>query len=395
MNPMTFRSVRARTLLVAASFLAVSCSAPEQEAMEDEEGASIDLVDRVALTDAALASLELAYATAAVMTLTPTLEVPAELIPDPDRLADIGARVSGRIVDVFVNTGDQVGQSDPLLAIESAEVGRAWADLVSARASERVARRARDRQQELLDGRVTSVRAFEEAQGAWEIAEAELRAALTRLASLGVAEPAEPPTNPARVTLYSPIAGSVTARTVSLGEWVEPANILLQVIDLEEVWLEASVYEQEMRYVDVGQQVQVEVRAFPDDVFLGTVERLAGVLDEKTRSIGVRIALANEGGRLRPGMFATARIQGTHAHESRELIAIPWAAVQEIDGHHAVFVRAGEGVFEVRSVHTAERAGDFVEILTGLEVGDEVVADGSFLLKGQLLRSELAEEDEG
>lgn len=395
MNPMTFRSVRARTLLVAASFLAVSCSAPEQEAMEDEEGASIDLVDRVALTDAALASLELAYATAAVMTLTPTLEVPAELIPDPDRLADIGARVSGRIVDVFVNTGDQVGQSDPLLAIESAEVGRAWADLVSARASERVARRARDRQQELLDGRVTSVRAFEEAQGAWEIAEAELRAALTRLASLGVAEPAEPPTNPARVTLYSPIAGSVTARTVSLGEWVEPANILLQVIDLEEVWLEASVYEQEMRYVDVGQQVQVEVRAFPDDVFLGTVERLAGVLDEKTRSIGVRIALANEGGRLRPGMFATARIQGTHAHESRELIAIPWAAVQEIDGHQAVFVRAGEGVFEVRSVHTAERAGDFVEILTGLEVGDEVVADGSFLLKGQLLRSELAEEDEG
>lgn len=395
MNPLTFRSVRARTLIAAASLFAVGCSAPEPDEAEGDEGISIDLVDRVALTDDALASLELTYATAAVMELTPTLEVPAELIPDPDRLAEIGARVSGRIVEVFVNTGDRVSQSDPLLAIESAEVGRAWADLVAARAGERVARRALDRQQELLDGRVTSVRAFEETQSAWEIAEAELRAALTRLASLGVAEPAEPPANPARVTLFSPIAGSVTARTVSLGQWVEPANILLQVIDLEEVWLEASVYEQEMRYVDVGQQVQVEVRAFPDDVFLGTVERLAGVLDEKTRSIGVRIALANEGGRLRPGMFATARIQGTHAHESRELVAIPWAAVQEIDGHQAVFVRAGDGVFEVRSVHTAERAGDFVEILTGLEVGDEVVADGSFLLKGQLLRSELAEEDEG
>lgn len=395
MNPMTFRSVRARTLIAAAALFAVGCSAPEPDEAEGDEGISIDLVDRVALTDDALASLELTYATAAVMELTPTLEVPAELIPDPDRLAEIGARVSGRIVEVFVNTGDRVSQSDPLLAIESAEVGRAWADLVAARAGERVARRGLDRQQELLDGRVTSVRAFEETQSAWEIAEAELRAALTRLASLGVAEPAEPPANPARVTLFSPIAGSVTARTVSLGQWVEPANILLQVIDLEEVWLEASVYEQEMRYVDVGQQVQVEVRAFPDDVFLGTVERLAGVLDEKTRSIGVRIALANEGGRLRPGMFATARIQGTHAHESRELIAIPWAAVQEIDGHQAVFVRAADGVFEVRSVHTAERAGDFVEILTGLEVGDEVVADGSFLLKGQLLRSELAEEDEG
>lgn len=393
MNPRIFRSIPVRTLFLAMSMFAVGCSAPEPEETEGAEGVGIDLVDRVALTDDALASLELTYASAAVMELTPTLEVPAEIVPVPDRLAAIGARVSGRIVEVFVNTGDRVGRSDPLLAIESAEVGRAWADLVSARASERVARRARDRQQELLDGRVTSVRAFEEAQGTWEVADAELRAALTRLASLGIADPGEPPANPARVTLFSPIAGSVTARSASLGEWVEPSDILMQILDLDEVWLEAAVYEQDMRYVDVGQQVQVEVRAFPDDVFLGTVARLAGVLDEKTRSIGVRIVLTNEGGRLRPGMFATARIQGTHAHETRQLIAIPWTAVQEIDGHQAVFLRAGEGVFEVRSVHTAERAGDFVEILTGLEVGDEVVANGSFLLKGQLLRSELAEEE--
>lgn len=394
MNPRTSRSITVRVLFVAASLIAVSCTAPEPEETESVEGLGIDLGDRVVLTADAVASLELTYATATVMELTPTLEAPAELVPVPDRLAAIGARVSGRVVEVFVNTGDRVGRSDPLLAIESAEVGRAWADLVSARARERVARRARDRQEELLDGRVTSVRAFEEAQGTWEVADAELRAALTRLASLGIAAPGEPPANPARVTLFSPIVGSVTARAASLGAWVEPSDILLQVIDLAEVWLEAAVYEQDMRYVDVGQRVQVEVRAFPDEVFLGTVDRLAGVLDEKTRSIGVRIVLTNEGGRLRPGMFATARIQGTHAHETRQLIAIPWAAVQEIDGHQAVFVRAGEGVFEVRTVHTAARAGDFVEVLTGLDIGEEVVANGSFLLKGQLLRSELA-EDEG
>ena len=204
MNPVTFRSWPARALLVATSALAVSCSTPESGETEGAEEASIDLADRVALTPDALASLELTYATAALMALTPTLEVPAELIPDADRLAEIGARVSGRIVEVFVNVGDHVGRSDPLLAIESAEVGRAWADLVAARASERVARRARDRQQALLDGRVTSMRAFEEAQGAWEIANAELRAALTRLGSLGVAEPGEPPVNPARLRPAGP-----------------------------------------------------------------------------------------------------------------------------------------------------------------------------------------------
>ena len=148
-----------------------------------------------------------------------------------------------------------------------------------------------------------------------------------------------------------------------------------------------------MRFVDEGQPVQVEVRAFPGEVFAGTVDRIQGVLDENTRSVGVRVVLPNPSHRLRPGMFATARIQGTHAHEPRSLVAIPWAAVQEVDGHQVVFVRVEEGVFDLRAVHTAERAGGFVEILTGLEPGEEVVADGSFLLKGQLLRSTLAEEE--
>ena len=383
-------------LLVVASLIPVGCSDPGESGSEgDEEGASEALADRVSLTDDALESLELTYARAEVMELAPTLEVPAELVSVPDRVAEIGARVSGRIVDVLVNTGDEVDRSDALLTIESAELGRAWADLLAARARERVALRARDRQQTLLDGRVTSMRAFEEAQGAWEVADADVRAALTRLAALGVVEPGEPPVNPARVTLYSPIDGTVTARWANVGAWVEPADVLARVIDLDELWLEAAVYEQQVRFVDVGQAVQVELRAFPEAVFVGTVERVAGVLDEPSRSVGVRIVLANEDGRLRPGMFATARIQGTLSRESRKLVAIPWAAVQEIDGRRTVFVRAGEGTFEVRRVLTAERVGDFVEILTGLEEGDEVVADGSFLLKGQLLRSTLAEEEEG
>lgn len=394
MNPVTLRRKPARALLVAMSTLTLSCHPAEPESTGDE-GVEADLPNRVALTTDALASLELTYATAEVMELGATVDVPAELVPDPDRHAEIGARVTGRILDVFVNDGDHVGPSDPLLAIESPEMGRAWADLVAARAAERVARRACDRLAELLEDRVTSVRSFEEAEGAWEIANADLRAARTRLAALGVTDPVEPPDNPARVVLRSPLAGTVTDRMASRGAWVDPADILLRVIDLAEVWLEASVYEQKMRYVDVGQDVQVDVRAFPDEVFLGRVERIDGILDEETRSIGVRVSLANEGGRLRPGMFGTARIRGSYAGEARALVVIPAAAVQELDGGLAVFLRVGEGVFEVRPVHTGRRDGALVEVVAGLEVGDEVVADGSLLLKGQLLRSELAEEDEG
>lgn len=379
---------------VVAVLLVQACG-PSQEGDMPEVAADVAAAtaDRVSLDPSALASLELTYARAEVRELVPTLEVPAELLPVPDRRAVVGARVSGRVVDVSVNTGDRVSRGESLLVLESAEVGRAWADLVSARAVERVAARARDRQRTLMDGRVTSVRAVEEAQGAWEMADAEVRAALTRLASLGVYDPGPLPPDPARVTLTSPVGGVVTARAANQGAWVDPSDVLIEVVDLDELWLEASVYEQQMRYVDEGQAVQVEVRAFPGEVFQGSVNRIPGVLDERTRSIGVRIVLANPDHRLRPGMFATARIQATHTHEPRRLLAIPWSAVQEVDGHQAVFVRVSEGVFELRTVHTAERAGDFVEILTGLEPGDEVVANGSFLLKGQLLRSTLAEEE--
>lgn len=383
-------------LLAVAPLLLTACSEPGDSGEEEGEESEVEaLADRVSLTADAVESLELSYARAEVLELSPTLEVPAEVVAVPDRVAEIGARVSGRVVDVRVNTGDDVDRRAPLLTIESAELGRAWADLLSARARARVALRARDRQETLLDGRVTSVRAFEEAQSAWEVAEADVRAALTRLASVGILEPGEPPENPARVTLQSPIDGTVTARSVSVGQWVEPADILLRVVDLDELWLEAAVYEQQLRYVRAGQRVQVETRAFPEAVFIGEVDRVSGVLDEASRSAAVRIVLPNEDGRLRPGMFATARIQGTLPGEPRSLVVVPWAAVQEINGNPTVFLRAGEGTFEVRRVLTGRRAGDFVEIVTGLDEGDEVVADGSFLLKGQLLRATLAEEEEG
>ena len=379
---------------LAGSLLASACAAPDAEEGEATEGGDeIQLTDRVTVSSAALSSLGLTYAEASVMEISPSLEVPAELVPVPDRLASIGSRVPGRVARVLVNTGDLVAAGQPLVVLESADVGRAWANLVAARAQEHVALRARDRQQGLLEARVTSGRAYEEAEGALLVAEAEVRAARTRLAAYGIGDTEEPPSDPAVLTLRAPIGGTVTMRSANVGAWVEPADILVEVMDLDELWVEAAVYEQEMRLVGVGQPVQVEVRAFPGVVFRGAVERVEGVLDENTRSVGVRIVLPNAEHRLRPGMFATARIQGTNAHAPRSLVAVPWASVQNVDGHQVVFVRVDEGVFELRSVHTGARAGDFVEILTGLDPGDSVVADGSFLLKGQLLRSTLAEEE--
>ena len=380
------------------SVLVVGCTRPEAQPpsvdvdQRDAETRVVANTDRVVLAPATLASVQLAYVDIEEQELSPSVEVPAEIVVVPDRRATVGPRVAGRVTEVRVNVGDHVTRGTVLAVLESDAVGRAWANLIAARARADVARRALD-QRRLLADRVTSERAMEEAESTLLVAEADLQADETRLVTFGVPVSDVTPDDPTRVTLTSPLAGTVVVRRAHVGQWVEPVDTIAEVVDLERLWLELSVYERDMRFVRVGQAVQVEVRAFPDAVFRGLVSQVAGTLDEQTRTVTVRVELPNPDRRLRPGMFATARVQGTHDHEARRLVAVPWAAVQQIDDHRAVFVREAEGVFELRRIHTGERAGDLVEVLNGLSPGDRVVTEGSFVLKGQLLRSTLGEEE--
>lgn len=379
--------------VAAALVMACSGRGAREEAEEARKQGEVTPADRIVVKKEALESLHLAYARAEQRTLTPSLEVPAELTADPDRRATVGPRVAGRVVEVRVVTGDTVRTGETLVVLESDAVGRARAELIALRARLDVSRRAAERARGLLEDRVGSERAMEEAEGALQMAEADLGSVQTRLATFGVAPEEASSHNPARVVLTSPVTGTVVARAVHVGRWVEPADTLIEVADLSELWLLASVYEREIRHVRSGQAVEVDVRAYPGEVFKGTIDQVGDLLETETRSVPIRVILQNPDRRLKPGMFATVRIQGTHAHEPQSLLAVPWSAVQEVDGHQAVFVRIDEGVFVLRRVHTGERAGDYAEILNGLSIGDEVVAEGSFLLKGELLKATLGEEE--
>jgi cobalt-zinc-cadmium efflux system membrane fusion protein len=362
----------------------------ERETETAERGST---PDRIELSPKALETLDLTYEVVGERELSPSLEVPAELMAVPDRRATVGPRVAGRVVAVRVNSGDEVGRGDPLVLLESEAVGRARADFIAAEARFDVARRAAERTRGLLEDRIASQRAVEEAEGALQVAAADLQAAETRLATFGVSAEAVHEDDPAQVVLKSPLSGVVVARSANVGAWVEPSDTLVEVAQLEELWLEASVYEREVQLVQPGQSVEVEVRAYPGERFQGTVGTVAAVLEERTRSATVRVVLPNPEKRLKPGMFATARIQGAHTHEPRPMLAIPSAAVQEVDDHYSVFVRLAEAQFELRPVHTGDRAGEYVEVLNGLTAGEEVVVEGSFLLKGQLLRASLGEDE--
>lgn len=376
------------------ALLLFGCGAATEEGEEEAEAERESISDRVQLTPEALSHLSLEYVVAKELALEPTLKVSAELMPVPDRHAEVGTLVSGRIAQVHVNVGDSVEADTPLLDVDSPEVGGARAEFIKASAELDVARATAAREEQLLEQRATSKREVEIAQGALKTARARFSAAQALLATLGASGRLQnAPEKAARVVLTSPVAGTVVARDAHVGRAVEPGGTLIEVVDLSELWLLADVYERDLRLVAKGQDVQVNVQAYPDTSFSGVVDLIEGTIDERTRAAKVRVVLPNSDGRLRPGMFATARISGTHDHEPQRTLAIPASSVQTIDDHRAVFVRLGDGLFELRRVHTGERAGNQVEVLNGIAPGDEVVADGSFLLKGQLLRSTLAEEE--
>ncbi len=366
--------------------------AEEAEGREDEGERSAG-PERLRVNTEALATLKLSYAKAEHRPLAEEVEVPATLEPVPDRRATVGPRVAGRVVQVDVNIGDQVKRGAPLVVLESVDVGRARADAIAAQARLKVARRAAERARMLRDEGISSERSVEQAEGALEVARAEVAAVRARLAAYGVGRSTASRSGVASVVLTSPIAGTVVARSVHVGQWVEPSTTIVEVVDLDELWLEGAIYERDLAGVAVGQAVRVEVRAIPNEPFSGVVEHVGDTVDERSRSITIRVSLPNLERRLKPGMFATARIQGTSAEPGEQALVIPRAAVQEIDEHNAAFVRLGDGEFELRRVHTGRRAGDLVEVLNGIKAGEEVVVEGSFQLKGQLLRSTLGEDE--
>lgn len=380
---------------LALALMANACVGGEGEAEgeADEAAERVGGEDRVILGPDALASLPLTYADAQVVELVPSLEVPAEVMPDPNRVSIIGSSVAGRVVDVRATVGDEVRAGTPLVVLESVEVGEAVSAYQAAVADATVAANALVRAERLFQDRIVPQRRLEEARATHTTAQAGETAAATRLQTLGVQLPLVPGSELGRVHLSSPVGGTVVARAASVGQWVGPSESLLEVMDLRVLWLLASVYERDIRHVEVGQPVLVDVRAYPGEVFEGEIALVEGRLDEDSRSVPVRVVLSNEDRRLRPGMFATARITGTHAHEPEELLAIPTAAVQEVDGHTSVFVREADGSFVLQRVHLGERAGDQVEVLNGLVEGAQVVVEGSFVLKGHLLRGSLAEEE--
>lgn len=376
--------------------LASGCAGRDEgEAVEAPAEASDSILT---LTPEQVASAGIAWGRVESQASGGGIEATAEIVAAPDRVARVGTRVSGRLTELRAGVGDRVMRGQVLGIVDSPELGRAKADYLSALASARVAAQTAERERELFDRQISSEREWRQAEAEAIRARAERDAAENRLHALGLehAELEALQTEAhysSTVALTAPMSGEVVGRDASLGQNIDPIDVVFTVMDLREVWLLVDVYEKDLREVSVGQGAEVAVAAYPGARFRGQVANVGAILEAQSRAVKVRVVLPNADGRLKPGMFATVRLAGERSGESATGLYVPEGAVQRDGGVPIVFVPAGPGRFRHVPVQTGRERPGWVEVVSGVAAGDSVVTAGAFLLKSELRKSELGEEE--
>jgi cobalt-zinc-cadmium efflux system membrane fusion protein len=312
--------------------------------------------------------------------LAPAVSVTGTVTFDPEKQAAVGARISGRVRQIFKLEGDTVKVGDVLAEIESAELGHAQASLVSAKAHAAAATANEKREKELAEARISSNREAELAAATAASARADLQAAEQRVRALGgVADG-----TPGILRLATPIAGKVIERHVSRGQSVEATYTAFRVADLSSVWVQLAVFERQLTAIHNGDPVDIYPQGDGDRKVHGNVSYVGDVIDLETRTAPVRVEVDHPEIPIRPGQSVLAKIHT--AKPVASAIVVPRSAVTSVDGKPTVFVVHDATSVEPRAIQLGGQDGDRVEVINGLNEQDKIVTAGVFALKSEMFR---------
>lgn len=309
--------------------------------------------------------------------------IPAEVEFEPSSLAHVSPLVPGRFIKVSVALGDPVERGQILGVVASSDVSAARARLGQSRARLAAAESTLKRQQQLSTEGIGAQRSLIDAEAQVGEIRAEVEGLRRQLAVFGSG-------NAGELQLISPIKGVVVDLHATLGETAGVDQPVFTITDPTKVWIRGSVPELEIDRVKVNTTAVVRLHAYPDLALAGMVTYIAPSLDEKTRSLPIRVALETADPRLRSGLFGSIELVGG-ARDERVLV-VPIDAVAAIDGQQVVFVPGDEpGSFRPQAVRLGRRAAGLYEVRDGLTEGASLAVSGSFTLKSVLKSGELSE----
>lgn len=318
-----------------------------------------------------------------------TLRAPGIVKPDEYKLVHVSPLVGGVIRQVPVVLGDHVKRGQTLAVVFSSELATAESEYLAMLAALEADHKKLQRTQNLVKLGAASQQEEDDVAADHAAHEAHVRSALERLRLLGasdhqIAELKHAEQINANLVVPAPINGVVLTRTANLGLVTNMSQELFTVADLSKVWVMASINEKDFSTIHVGTSATVTAPAYLGRAWKGRVVYIQPQIDPSSRTAQARIEVANHGEALRLDMYMDVAFDSAGAKNS----AVPESAVQAIGDKQYVFlpVKGSEGSFAVRQVKVGPASNGFFPVLDGLKLNDEVVTEGSFILKAEAVR---------
>jgi multidrug efflux pump subunit AcrA (membrane-fusion protein) len=290
----------------------------------------------------------------------------AQIVADETRIAHVHVKVAGYLDQVFVDfVGQLIQKGQPLFTLYSP-------DLVSAQEEYLIAKRGETTLgsapfTEVADGAKSLLRSARERLRLWDISDEQIK----QLDETGKVTK--------DLTFYAPSSGFITDRKAFPQTSITPDTELYTLSDLSTVWANADIYESEIPYVQLGQKMQLTLSYSQGKTYTGTISYIYPTVDPQTRTVKVRMQIANPDFALKPRMFADAQLHVNYGTK----VLVPREAILDSGTEQAVYVVHEGGMFEPRRVTLGPAFDGNVSILTGLKAGETIVTSGNFLVDSE------------
>ena len=380
-------STRARWLLVGATAVAIALfvwvavartrdSAPSpaggdagmqgMAGMDDMAGMQMPSDGSAQLTADQISRFGVTFGSVEERTLEDAVRTVGVVAVDETRLAQVAPRFGGFVERLYVETtGAPVRRGQALMAVYSPELFAAQQELLA----------ARNLQRATGDGAVPGM----PASTLDLVAVARRRLTLGGMSEAQVDEVLRTGEPLRTVTVHAPASGVVLEKNVVEGQSIQPGQALYTIADLSRVWVEAELRASDAAAVRVGSVADIAVEGLADRGFRGTVEYVYPTVESTARTIRARVAVANGQGLLKPGMFATVRL----TTPVRRALTVPATSVVRTGERVVVFVDMGGGSLMPHEVELGREAGDYIEVLSGVDSGQRVVTSAQYLIDAE------------
>ena len=360
--------------LIVITFLCTASCGYLKEAERKQEPSQPAKV--VAAPDAFTVSLshpeEFPLETVQQRVLAVELEVNGQVAVDVSRAVPINSMTQGRVVEIRARLGDIVRKGDLLLRVQSADLSGTIADFRKAKEDELLARKVMSRAQLLFSNGATAQKDVEVAEDQLRKAQIDTAATEERIRLLG----GNPQQLSPVIEIRSPIDGTVIEQNITSGAGVKSLDNspnLFTIGDFSHVWVVCDVYENDLSHVREGDSAEVKFPAYPNLVARARIGNIFRLLDPQTRSAKVRLEMANPGGRLRAGMFATAKFTSQTAEKR---VVVPSRAILRLQDRDWIFApREGVGFQRIEVKAGRILKDGWQEILSGADAGTKIAKD--------------------